>query len=122
MSFIGSTTCFFGGGTAINPHYWAEKVESRDRVSDVRQFDPDLFRAQLINHNGSPPEEKERCRELDDNCFPFDEDMYTQYAAARELSWVDPSDIPDGMGFSLRFLWCCRAILLAIREWERLTK
>lgn len=118
----------------INASYWAEKVEAEDRSDRVQAWHPEGFKANVKEDFESQwegvesPEARAQCwEEITDQIFTYADD---ENEAMRALSEFE-HQMPDGstyrfaeyweMGakdFTTRFLWCCRAIVWAIEQFD----
>ena len=127
---------FRAGGYQINPGYWQEKIcDGRDRT---RGFDWDRFRAEaLANFDQATKDETDTelrtaAREdLESELDGTNPDLYGAVQLLREYcyrtgNYQDPiyfqfdlSDSPpDGEGWNYHYIWCCRAIVWAIAQYD----
>lgn len=125
---------FRSGGARINPGYWQEKIiDGRDRA---RTFDWDTFRAAAMLEFESTTEVMNplhRIEARDELTAALDEDP-DEYGAAnvlrnfaykeggpgsKVLFQFDLSDgTPDGKTWDYHYIWCCRAIVWAIAQYD----
>lgn len=112
------------GGLKINPSYWSEKCVASD-ADGIMRFEPDTFKA--------------RVREWLNQIHPEDEEL--RAAVERDIiSWADEGEheaVRAAINFThsgfqvfqdfweinckeytFRFLWCCYAIVWAIRQYD----
>lgn len=127
---------FRSGGSCINPGYWQEKViDGRDRA---RGFDWDRFRAAALAHFDEDTESEEDAerraearQDLESALDSTDADEYGATQLLREYCYrpdgygsdpyfqFDLSDgAPDGKGWDYHYIWCCRAIVWAIAQYD----
>ena len=127
---------FRQGGRNINPGYWQEKIcDGRDRA---RGFDWDRFRAEALAHFDEATEEetdtelRTAAREdLESELDDTNPDLYGAVQLLREYCYrpggyqdpayfqFDLSDSPpDGEGWDFHYIWCCRAIVWAIAQYD----
>ena len=129
-----------GRTLAINPSYWSEKVEARDR-SGVEEFSEDLFRKALKQEFDSHFES----REPDDDAS---EEEKAEFAEKKSEAWKAVEDEilgvdslehegigaacrfeHDGLEFAdfwdhrlqdytYRFMWCCFALAWGIQQYD----
>lgn len=115
----------------INPGYWSEKVEARDR-DGITEFSRDKFAAHVL-------ETVREQLELDDDA-PIPEDVEYELGCIRrcddsehecmsairdfEHEKIDFSDAWewDNHVYTTRFLWCCHAIVWAIARYNEAKK
>jgi len=115
------------GPISTNPSYWAEKLEACDRNGGFDQFSPELFRSsveEIMEQCEYPKDMREQVRrevfsELDDGehaayraLFDFESDT------CNPRFRFDSCDAPRARVYSYRFLWCCYALVWAIRQWD----
>ena len=130
---------FRASGSGINPSYWQEKIcDGRERA---RRFDWNRFCAEILNFvgedmEGEPDEAragaKAALQEWLDTEEPdewgavnvvrnFEFDFDPRYVCSRKYRFT-PSDggVPDGRNWDFHYLWCCRAIVWAIAQYDAL--
>lgn len=110
-------------GKEINPDYWAEKIQAEDRTG-TREFSAEYFaeqvRARLDEWNLGEQDRKHILEALDEEVFHQD---YPR-DALRRFSWSLPyevvafDEVPDGLIWTERYLWCCYAIQWAISRYD----
>lgn len=128
---------FRSGGARINPSYWQEKIlDARERA---RSFDWDHFRAGALA-------EFDRCtkgrgtdefraiarQDLEDELDEADPDQFGAVQLLREYQYrpdgfnspayfhFDLSEgAPDGKTWDFHYIWCCRAIVWAINQYDQ---
>lgn len=122
-------TFFRRADGGINPGYWSEKVEARDR-DGIEKWSMDKFRANVISDAKSAlgledgdelhEDAKEELEELLD-C----EDEWEAVTAIRSFDSerFDFTDFfeHDCTEYTTRFLWCCYAIVWAIAKFDEAT-
>lgn len=110
----------------INPGYWSEKVEARDRYG-VEKFSIEQFHENVLS-------EAKGNLDLDDSeALPEDakeelcsllnaDDEYEAVQAIRDFEsdrfCFDDFFENDCNEFTTRFLWCCHAIVWAIQKYD----
>lgn len=125
---------FFRSGDAggINPSYWEEKCTASDTSGSIRKFDGEVAMRSL----------RDDCDTWDDRHPQSAKDDFLAAAQAHIDNGCDtrgmyeflynydgdgpPIDVCDfGSGafesFSSRYVWCCRAIVWAIAQYDALT-
>ena len=116
----------FFRGNQINPSYWSEKVEAHDRISGTQQFSQEAFKSEVIERlDGWDIDANELGQvvdELRDEVFCH-ENEYEAYSAlygfkssCGRVEFND--DLPDGKVYTRRYIWCCRAIVWAIQQYD----
>ncbi|MCZ9884122.1 hypothetical protein [Arthrobacter sp. B2a2-09] len=129
---------FFADGTAgrngyINAQYWAEKIQSVDRQSSVKEFDEALFRQYVIQdfwehrENWEASEARQIWAAIREQILDPYYDRHDARAChdllqdfASPISGFDYADSYDWGGFddySFHYLWCCHAILSGIKHY-----
>lgn len=118
---------FFRGEREINPGYWSEKLAAHDR-NGVRQFDNDLYVEALKHHferwyfdNNS--DRAKAWAAIEDEFSGILDATTTEEAIRYAHAWKCPvtgqhfTDFWDYRleDYTYQFIWCCRAILWAIR-------
>lgn len=127
---------FRQGDQRINPGYWQEKIcDGRDRT---RGFDWDRFRAEALatfdakTEDEADAELRAAAREdLESELDGTEPDEYGAVQFLREYryrpgSYQDPvyfqfelcDSPPDGKGWDFHYIWCCRAIVWAIAQYD----
>lgn len=125
---------FRSGGSRINPSYWQEKIiDARDRA---RSFDWDRFRSEALAEFDRAKKECEYTeiraaarQDLEDSLDETEPDEWGAVQLLREYSYrhdggrpyfyFDLSDgAPDGKGWNYHYIWCCRAIVWAIAQYD----
>lgn len=127
---------FRQGSQRINPGYWQEKIcDGRDRA---RGFDWDRFRAEALAEFDKATEDeadtdlRTAAREdLESELDGTEPDKYGAVQLLREYCYrpggyqdpayfqFDLSDSPpDGEGWDFHYIWCCRAIVWAIAQYD----
>lgn len=115
---------FFRGGCngGINEGYWAEKVQAADKVDGLREFDEDDAREWVAKrvkeyreHHGDKDGE-----EIDTDGINYDDGMIRFFDSlpshdAFADAWED-----SHKRYTFRYLWCCFAIVWAIKEYDRI--
>jgi hypothetical protein len=117
----------------INPDYWAEKIQASDRSSGHTEFSEEKYRAALKCDFGQWAIEDEAQRTkawsaieetlLGDDFNPLDERWSVGNAIAYKCpitghEFVDFWD-HDFQDFTSHYLWCCRAIVWGIAQYDR---
>lgn len=116
-----------------NISYWAEKVCAEDRQSAVTKFSEDHFREVVAedferfweSHGASDEAKAELWEEVEDTVLSaLDNDgKDAAFAAARDMRH-DGRDVfsdlwdHDFTEYTHRFIWCCHAIVRAIRAYD----
>lgn len=129
-----------GRTLAINPSYWSEKVEARDR-DGVEEFSEDLFRKALKQEFDSHFEGREPDDDAsEDEKAAFEEKKAEAWEAVEdEILGVDSLEHEgigaacrfehDGLEFAdfwdhrlqdytYRFMWCCFALAWGIQQYD----
>ena len=127
---------FRSGGNKLNPGYWQEKIcDGSDRARD---FDWDRFRAEALAEfdraTVDEADEERRAtarRDLEDELDEADPDKFGAVQLVRNYQyrpdgyqepayfWFDLSESPpDGEGWNYHYIWCCRAIVWAIEQYD----
>lgn len=123
----------FFRGEGINPSYWAEKLESFDRVGGVKEFSEDLFHAGVKDHfdGWSFEDDEERAKawaalqesDLAEDSSPESHEQAIRMAMDYECPVTKNrfNDFWDhGLeDYTFRFLWCCHAVRWAVGEVDR---
>jgi hypothetical protein len=115
---------------APNFDYWSEKVEAEDRISAVREFDAAEFRAVIYDEwkqsreDYTHAERRAISAELREMLEGFDGSEEAAYQALSDFechgySFHDLGDY-DFKIFTLRFRWCCYALVWAIKVFDAL--
>lgn len=107
----------FFRGDGINLGYWAEKIQAADRCG-VKEFDPDRLAAYVEEEIKDWPEEVQDAARRDvlhddehdarKALYEFDEDGH-EFVDTREVDFTT---------YTFRFVWCCRAIVWAIQQYD----
>lgn len=126
----------------INPSYWAEKVEAVDRNDGITKFSEDKFNAAVKEHlsdwirsNAGRTTRKERRDLYDavlDEVLGADGDVggFRKQCAAHDFSHKVNDRITfyfqdfwerNVEEYSYRFIWCCRALVWAIAQFDAAT-
>lgn len=122
-----------GETLAVNPSYWAEKLEATDRGGGAYEFSPDAFRQRVADRyrqwskDYRPPASVKRAlrRELDLYVLYSAEDEHEAYRAAHEFAFDQDGyrfqleDFGTCERFSFRYLWACYAIVWAIWHYDQ---
>lgn len=115
----------------LNPSYWQEKiVDGRDRAES---FDWDTFRAQVMaefqegtedwNYDDQQEAREALEVELDANPDEFGGiDVLRNFEHTDSQGAIFSFDLsegaPDGKGWDFHYIWCCRAIVWAIDQYD----
>ncbi len=108
----------FFRGKAINPRYWAEKLEASDRDGSYQEYDYLTLRESLINytkHNGWDKDEEDKfkswldCREDEPKHWVVEKIYHSDFDLEDYLT-----DGFDAYKFTTRYMWACYAIVWAI--------
>lgn len=111
----------FKDGSDINLSYWEEKCVSTDYIEGVKVFSKDAFERRvrtwrelgvvdahqrdcILDHGPSTLTEAMTAIKSDFNTEDFPEDLFTE---------------EDFMVYSYRYIWCCRALRFAAREFYK---
>lgn len=106
----------FFRGDGINGSYWAEKVQAADKCDGLREFDEDSAREWVERQT------KESGEEIDiDSVNYYDEIRDFIDSLPRHDAFADAWD-NSFERYTFRYLWCCFAIVWAVREYDRLKK
>ncbi len=119
---------FFGSDIGrVNPHYWAEKIESESRFGGPsRQFIPEVYRAAVVsslNGYGMTDERKDTVLHALNEAFDETEESEPELRRmVREFlcegfEFSDPWEI-KGEDFTYHYLWCIHAIVWAIQQYK----
>jgi hypothetical protein len=127
LSFSGDMGCYvfarlrdmfeFFRGDRINLGYWAEKIQAADR-SGVKEYEPDKLAAYVEEYTKDWPEEvreEARAAVLHDDEHDARKALYAFESDGHEFhdSWE-----VDFTEYTGRFVWCCRAIVWAIQQYD----
>lgn len=127
---------FRSGGVRINPSYWQEKI--LDGRCRARSFDWDRFRAAALAEfdqrkadAGGEDLRAAARQDLEDALDAAEPDEWGAVDLLRSYRYCpdvysgkpyfefDLSDgAPDGKGWDYHYIWCCRAIAWAIRQYD----
>jgi hypothetical protein len=107
---------FFRGGYHgnINEGYWAEKVQAADKNDGLREFDEDAARewvSQRVKDCGDEEINVDRIN-YDDGMIRFFDSL------PKHDAFTDAWD-NNFERYTFRYLWCCYAIVWAIKEYDR---
>lgn len=117
------------GELQINPHYWAEKLESYDR-DGVEQYSPEETRALVFQHCKDNDWPEAAITELEDDVDFGDLHSGTDIVIEQlsEFRYSDPNgesyELSDSWeyicrDYTLRFLWCCCALCWGIEQYDK---
>jgi hypothetical protein len=105
----------------INPRYWSEKVVAMDNSDKIKNFCWDKFVTNLMEECETDEQKSWMKSEL--KCVENDE--FGAVSFVREFdndneAGVDLSDFWERSSsvFSSRYLWCCYALVWAIRQYD----
>lgn len=112
----------------INLGYWHEKLQSQDVRSPAEKWDAAKFKRQLYTYmfTSSWPKAVREEVEADVLCYEgegqheFTNAAYSFRTTYKEkrYEFVDLWDHGDAMVFSYQFVWCCYAIVWAIKQYD----
>lgn len=125
---------FRSGGARINPGYWKEKIiDGRDRA---QCFDWGTFRAAALAEferatKAMNPLHRQQARDELTDALDSEPDEFGAVDVLRNFSYqeggpgsrrlfqFDLSDgAPDGKIWDYHYIWCCRAIVWAIAQYD----
>lgn len=116
----------------FDAQYWAEKLESMDKVEGFENFSPETFRENLKGHvadfvagRGMAQDEADALWDdvMDEVCSKSDSGYDVAMRAALEFEFEGKPLFPDfweyrNKEYSPRFLWCCHALIWAIEKYD----
>lgn len=113
-----------GGVLAINPCYWAEKLQAYDRAAGTKEYSEDLFRRCVLDcladEESVSPELREAVEE--EVLFYADDGEDAARRAAEDFKHGDfefhdfwEVDLREYTG---RYLWCCYALTWGIAQYD----
>jgi len=120
----------------INPHYWAEKIQSDSRFGRTREFKPEIWKKKIreyweyfYEYDLGSNEAKEVWSEIEGQILD-DEDseyMMTTNIMNFDVSHINPQfgsfdmmeSLGDGKEYTQHYIWICCAIVWAIGVWDR---
>lgn len=128
-------------GKSIDYQYWAEKCEGADKGDGVHEFDPEEFKREIYGRAVTLVREtreslsKEQRREMWEdlrsevlervNEFGSDEGAlferaheWAHHVGRGEWLRLDLDDFPSCKKYTLRFLWCCHAMVWGIAQYD----
>lgn len=107
----------FFRGDGINPSYWAEKVQARDR-DGIKESDK--LRAYVEEYTADWPEDAKQ--EAWDEILRHADDEHDARRALYDFEHkghqFQDSWEADFTEYTYRFIWCCRAIVWAIQQYD----
>lgn len=116
----------------INEGYWAEKLFATDKSQGHRQYSPDRFRevieerlSEWLEHHATAPADRVR-KQVDALVLQCaDHREHEAREAADSYKWNGKQVFPDFWEHNLQeytyqYLWCCHAIVWAIKQWDAL--
>lgn len=129
------------GDLAINPGYWAEKIQATDMFKGHSAFDPDKFRQNVLSRldsafehliddetNELPPEHQTKKTEVLENLKSevfYISDSGGEQLARSALDGCSDSkyfgefwDV-DCCSYTNRFIWCCYALAWSIATYDK---
>jgi len=110
----------------INPDYWSEKIQAADRCDGYKEWSPDKFR-RVIEYYLTERSEKTAPKELrqaveEEVLSRVDDGQHEAYRAASEFEYegfrFDDLWDHNFQEFTYRFLWCCYALVWAIKQYD----
>lgn len=113
---------------SINPDYWSEKIQACDRDGGYREWSEEKFREVIeyyLSGRGEEPVSEELRQAVKEEVLSRIEDgEHEAYRAANEFEHggfrFDDLWDHNFKEFTLRFLWCCHAIVWAIQKFDAL--
>ena len=110
----------------INPDYWSEKVQATDRSDGPREWSEEKFRSVIeyyLTERGDEPASKELRQAVEEEVLSrIDDGRHEAYRAASEFehNGFRFDDLWDHNfeDFTYRFLWCCYALVWAIKQYD----
>lgn len=122
---------FFRNDTGtINPSYWGEKLQAISTFGGYKKFDWPIFVSKLeemlVEQHSSLYPANEVKEALQARLRWVDQDEYGMVELMRnwdpdeDFLEIDPSDLPDFEAYSYQYLWCIRAIVWGIRQYDKL--
>jgi hypothetical protein len=121
-------TFFRGKDGEINPGYWGEKLEAVGRCSGREEFSLDKFRENVLSDARSslglndddelPTRVTEElqtvvCYDNEPECMIAARDFQSEFGVNLSGYWEYNNKV-----FTVRFLWCCYAIVWAINRYD----
>lgn len=117
---------FFRGGECgrINPGYWSEKLQACDGQGGYDEFSADLFEANIREELAEIEASDELIDAVEDDVLRYSHDgEAAAIHAAMSFEHDGRAIFPDfwetsNREYTFRFLWCCHAIVWAIRQYD----
>lgn len=115
----------------ISPGYWSEKIQAADPHDGYEQFSPELFRANILEdleqleEAGDIEDFDDLKSQVEDEVLFYSEDGEAPAVqAAMGFMYEGRAIFPDfwetnNRQYTYRYLWCCYAIVWAIRQYDK---
>jgi hypothetical protein len=119
------------GGVGINPRYWSEKAQSSDKYGSIKKFSQAKFQAAVrqwveIQLEDTPANELDMIAKAVLDAVGEVNHESQALCGLMELStaYLDFTDFfeMDVTEYTDRYIWCCRAIVWAIQQYDQLKK
>lgn len=117
---------FFRGRNAegpleINPQYWSEKVESKDR-DGITQYSAERFKQNVLDHLDDAEASDDVRAAVQESILDFADEEHVAMRAIHDFNEDDFHFVDfwetDPTVYTVRFLWCCYALTWAIRLYD----
>jgi hypothetical protein len=131
-----------GGGLAINPQYWAEKLEATDKADGHQEFDAAAFKREITvqrrrmfvdNAEGMDLSDRAELwsslqdvidagQESEGRAISSVQDWSLLYrvlhTGEKKTLFINTDDFPRCKTYTRRFLWCCYAVAWGVRQYD----
>ena len=116
----------FFRGNEISPSYWEEKLQAMERHGGTKEYDPAKFRAHVeeeikgwLEHTQQAVRDQVLCHADDEHMAREALHNFDGYHDADGYQFHDIWEV-DFTEYTYRFIWCCRAIMWAIKWYDKL--
>lgn len=117
---------FFRCNGEPNFHYWKQKVEAEDKCSGLLEWDEDGFRESIMaavqaytESHGLDELDAQLLRDEVTDALDFG-DEYGVMRDVRDFEYegFSFSDVEPCYKLTDRFIWCCYALVWAVKQWD----
>jgi hypothetical protein len=112
------------GPLEINPHYWSEKVEARDR-DGITQYSAERFKQNVLDYLDDAEASDEVREAVQESILDFADEEHYAMRAVHDFDECNFRFIDfwekDPTVYTVRYLWCCYALTWAIRLYDNAT-
>lgn len=119
----------FFRGEVINPYYWGQKLTSVSKFGGYEVFDWDLFvtqlKDQLIDRHADQHTADEVEIALTERLRYIEEDewgaaeLIRNWDVDEDFLQIEPYEAPSGKKLSYQYLWCLRAIVWGVEQYDQ---